>query len=70
MKVITINLAEKYLSGIKVLTDKGIYQSRSEAIRKALKNFLLTEQKLFHDLDPDYFESIIKESIIKRGVIN
>ena len=40
MKIITINLPEKYLEAIQTLNDLGIYPSRSEAIRTALSEFL------------------------------
>ncbi|MHA2474883.1 MAG: ribbon-helix-helix domain-containing protein [Promethearchaeota archaeon] len=33
MKIITINLPEKYLQAIQILNDMNIYPSRSEAIR-------------------------------------
>ncbi|MHA2288597.1 MAG: ribbon-helix-helix domain-containing protein, partial [Promethearchaeota archaeon] len=39
MKIITINLPEKYLEAIQTLNDLGIYPSRSEAIRTALSEF-------------------------------
>ena len=45
MKIITINLPEKYLSAIKILNDLGIYPSRSEAIRIALREYLYDEEK-------------------------
>jgi len=60
LKIITINLSEKYLAAIQVLTDEGIYPSRSQAIRVALKDFLENELNLYEDLDSDNFREIVK----------
>lgn len=60
MKIITINLPESYLSAIQILNDMGIYPSRSEAIRLALKNFLGNELKLYQDLDSENFKLIMR----------
>ena len=58
MKIITINLPEKYLGAIQVLVDMGILPSRSEAIRIALREFLVPELKFNADLDIDNFQMI------------
>ncbi len=60
MQIITINLPEKYLAAIQVLNDKGIYPSRSEAIRVALREFLADELKLYQDLDSDKLNKQMK----------
>jgi Arc/MetJ-type ribon-helix-helix transcriptional regulator len=60
MKIITINLPEKYLQAIKILNDNGAYPSRSEAIRIALHDFLAKELKMYHDLDDDSFRMLIR----------
>jgi Arc/MetJ-type ribon-helix-helix transcriptional regulator len=62
MQIITINLPEKYLGAIQVLNDLGIYPSRSEAIRVALKNFLANEKKLYGDLEDDAFKILVQPS--------
>ena len=46
LRIITINVPEIYLKFIKQLTDMCIYPSRSEALRVALRNFILDELKL------------------------
>ena len=46
MQIITINLPEKYLAAIQTLNEYGIYPSRSEAIRIALKDFLTDEKSV------------------------
>ncbi|MFX1501516.1 MAG: ribbon-helix-helix domain-containing protein [Promethearchaeota archaeon] len=60
MKIITINLPEKYLQAIQILNDMGVYPSRSEAIRIALHQFLTNELKMFKDLEDDSFKMIIR----------
>ena len=57
MKIITINLPEKYLQAIQILNDMGVYPSRSEAIRTALHDFLANELKMFKDLDDEFFNA-------------
>ena len=60
MKIITINLPEKYLSAIKILNDLGIYPSRSEAIRIALRDFLAEELEMYEELGEDNFKLLIQ----------
>ena len=59
MKIITINLPEKYLSAIQTLNDLGIYPSRSEAIRIALRDFLNEELKMDQELEEEKFKRLI-----------
>ena len=59
MKIITINLPEKYLSAIQTLNDLGIYPSRSEAIRSALRDFLSEELKMDQDLEENKFKELV-----------
>ncbi|MFX0025764.1 MAG: ribbon-helix-helix domain-containing protein [Candidatus Hermodarchaeota archaeon] len=63
MKIITINLPEKYLAAIKTLNDLGVYPSRSEAIRIALRDFLEDELKMYDDLDDTCFKVLLKSSL-------
>ncbi len=60
MKIITINLPEKYLQAIQILNDNGAYPSRSEAIRMALHDFLDKELKMYNDLDDDSFKMLMR----------
>jgi Arc/MetJ-type ribon-helix-helix transcriptional regulator len=60
MKIITINLPEKYLEAIQTLNDLGIYPSRSEAIRAALSEFLDDELKMFNNLEENTFKMLIR----------
>ena len=43
MKIITINLSEPHVKALQVLQDLGLYPSRSEAIRVAIRDFLQRE---------------------------
>jgi Arc/MetJ-type ribon-helix-helix transcriptional regulator len=51
MKIITVNLPESYLDAIeKLVGDKGLYPSRSELIRCAVRKLLLKEIKMAKQL--------------------
>ena len=67
MQIITINLPEKYLAAIQTLNEYGIYPSRSEAIRIALKEFLSDELKMYEDLEEENFKIIAKSNSKKRN---
>ena len=66
MKIITINLPEKYLAAIQILNDLGIYPSRSEAIRIALRDFLSNELKMYQELDEENFKMLVRSNTNKR----
>jgi Arc/MetJ-type ribon-helix-helix transcriptional regulator len=66
MKIITINLPEQYIQAIQSLQDIGICQSRSEAIRTALREFLDDELKTFNDLETNTFKKIIRSGAIRN----
>ena len=65
MKIITINLPGKYLSAIQTLNDMGVYPSRSEAIRIALRDFLEKELTMFNNLEDESFRRLLRS--IKRS---
>ena len=67
LKIITINLPEKYLQAIQILNDMGVYPSRSEAIRIALHQFLTNELKMFKDLEDDSFKMLIRSKSDKNN---
>ena len=67
MKIITINLPEKYLQAIQVLNDMDVYPSRSEAIRIALRNFLTKELIMFKELEDDSFKMLMRSKINKHN---
>lgn len=43
VKIVTINLSEPHIKALQVLQDVGLYPSRSEAIRVAIRDFLQKE---------------------------
>ena len=67
MKIITINLPELYLSAIQILNDLGVYPSRSEAIRIALKDFLDDELKLYENLEDKPFKMLMRNSSNRKN---
>ena len=66
MKIITINLPEKYLAAIQVLNDLGVYPSRSEAIRCALKSWLANELEMFNNLEEEQFKMLVRNTPTNR----
>ncbi len=60
MKIITINLPNRYIDAIQVLNDLGEYSSRSEAVRKAIKDLINEELSFFQEIDQKEFRRIIK----------
>jgi len=46
MQIVTVNLPSAYIDAIGTLTSKGLYPSRSEAIRVALRKFLKNELEM------------------------
>lgn len=67
MTVITINIPEPYLQSLEVLQEKGMYISRSEAIREALKRFLTREFEIIEKLKPEIF-SKLKDKQLERFI--
>ncbi|MFX0106224.1 MAG: ribbon-helix-helix domain-containing protein [Candidatus Hodarchaeota archaeon] len=51
MKIVTVNIPESYLDSIeKLVGENGLYPSRSELIRVAVRDFLLRELKMANDM--------------------
>jgi len=67
MKIITINLPEKYLEAIQTLNDLGMYPSRSQAIRTALSQFLDDELKMFNNLEEKTFKMLVRSNKNNRS---
>ncbi len=61
MKIVTVNIPEAYLPVIERLTDpdEGLYPSRSELIRFAVRDYLIRELKMadnmakYEEVDPE-----------------
>ena len=58
MKIVTINIPDAYLDCMKTMVDIGIFPSRSEAVREALKRFFNHEDVLNEDLNPERFREL------------
>ncbi|MHA2007851.1 MAG: ribbon-helix-helix domain-containing protein [Promethearchaeota archaeon] len=51
MKIVTVNIPESYLESIeRLIGDGGLYPSRSELIRCAVRDFLIKELKSANEL--------------------
>lgn len=61
MRIITINLPESYIRAIEhLIGDAGIYPSRSELIRVAVREFLIKEMgaaESFTQFQPEIFRT-------------
>lgn len=51
VKIVTINLSEPHIKALQVLQDVGLYPSRSEAIRVAIRDFLQKELGFAQNID-------------------
>ncbi|MFW9827511.1 MAG: ribbon-helix-helix domain-containing protein [Candidatus Thorarchaeota archaeon] len=61
MKIVTVNIPETYLDSIeKLVGENGLYPSRSELIRVAVRDFLLRELKIADNI-ARYKESEIED---------
>ena len=53
MKIVTINVPVRHLELINKLLENRVYPSRSEAIRVAIRDWLITESKFYSQyIDP------------------
>ena len=61
LKICTVNIPEIYIEAInKLIGEKGLYPSRSELIRCAVRDFLLKELRLAKNI-PSFEESAVDE---------
>ena len=66
MKVITVNLLKNYLKAIELLVgENGLYPSRSELIRVAIRDFLIRELQIAKG-----FTNIIEEEAQNPKIYN
>ena len=72
MKIVTVNVPESYIEAIKKLVGQdGLYPSRSELIRCAVREFLLKELKLANNMakynksDPEPEEDFDDENFVR-----
>ncbi|MHA1804493.1 MAG: ribbon-helix-helix domain-containing protein [Promethearchaeota archaeon] len=70
MKIVTVNIPESFIDVIeKLVGENGIYPSRSELIRCAVRDFLLKELQSAKDLtllnEPEFEESVKDDKYVK-----
>lgn len=58
MRIVTINIPDSYLTSFESLIKLGLYNSRSQIVREALKDFLTKEQDFTNNLKVDNFKKI------------
>lgn len=66
MQIVTINIPDMYVDAIGILTGRGSYPSRSEAIRSALRVFLKQELEMCNRLMNTANESQVEESLVPK----
>lgn len=63
MKIVTVNIPESFIEAIeKLIGDNGLYPSRSELIRCAVREFLLKELRMAKDLP------ILEEPVFEKAI--
>lgn len=68
MKIVTINIPDQYLDSIETMVNLGFFPSRSEAVRQALKQFLVREAEFTDELEPEKFASLKQNQL--EAIIN
>lgn len=58
MKIVTINIPDQYLDCLEIMVNMGFFPSRSEAVRQALKQFLVHEQTVNEGLTIEVFKDL------------
>jgi len=70
MKIVTVNVPESYIEAInKLIGENGLYPSRSELIRCAVREFLLKELKMAKNMskfnEPEFEEVFDDEHFVR-----
>jgi len=70
MKIVTVNVPESYVDAInKLIGQGGLYPSRSELIRCAVREFLLKELKMAKNMakyqEPEFEEVFDDENFVR-----
>ncbi|MCP4763375.1 MAG: ribbon-helix-helix protein, CopG family [archaeon] len=58
MRIVTINVPNSYIGAFENLIKLGLYNSRSQIVREALKDFLDKEKAFTVDLQSENFTKI------------
>lgn len=66
MRIVTINIPDNYLDCFESLIKLGLYNSRSQIVREALKEFIERENTFMQELNPETFEKIKSAEIKSR----
>lgn len=66
MKIITINIPDQYLDAIQGFVDLGFFQSRSDFVRDAIKDFLMNHKGLGDNLNADKVYELFKDVNVKE----
>lgn len=69
MKIVTINLPEPFIDALAKLTEYGLYPSRSEAIRVALRDFLSKELQIAQKLKEIHDEKKEEKKLVATPLI-
>ena len=74
MNIVTVNVPESYIDAIKrLIGENGLYPSRSELIRCAVREFLIKELRLAKNM-PDYNKSDVddydKEKFVRVPIVD
>ena len=60
MKNITLNLPIQYINALQFLIDLGVYPSRSEAIRTAIREHLYIDLEFYDNIEYEKFRDLIR----------
>lgn len=58
MRIATINIPDSYLESFESLIELGFFNSRSQIVREALREFLDKEQQFIEEMKTDNFKKI------------
>lgn len=67
MKLITLNVPEEYLSMVDALVKRGLYPSRAEAIRLAIRDLALRESEKDNELEKISIETLETGILIREN---
>lgn len=66
MKIVTVNVPESYIDAInKLIGEDGLYPSRSELVRCAVREFLIRELRSLEDLDLEEEEEELPSNLVR-----
>jgi len=63
MKIITINLPDRYYDDINILKEIGFYPSLSEFVRQAIHDLLAKDLEFNDDCKPKKFKELLEKEL-------